>query len=78
MQCACAILSSVACPAVQYFSTLSHKRHDFRGEKMNIKCAFSFSLQLLSETFFILSTERDMIKNVYWTSCKIPVILVTT
>jgi hypothetical protein len=26
MQCACAILS-VAWPAVQYFSTLSHKRH---------------------------------------------------
>ena len=33
MQCACAILPSVACPALQYFSTLSHKRHDFRGEK---------------------------------------------
>jgi len=26
MQCACAILSSVACPSLQYFSTLSHKR----------------------------------------------------
>ena len=26
MQCACAILSSVACLDVQYFSTLSHKR----------------------------------------------------
>ena len=33
MQCACAILSSVACPAVQYFSTFSHKRQDFRGKK---------------------------------------------
>ena len=30
MQCACAILSFVACPALQYFSTLSQKRHDFR------------------------------------------------
>ena len=33
MQCACAILSSVACPALQYVSTLYHKRHDFRGEE---------------------------------------------
>jgi len=27
---ACAILSSVACPVLQYFSTLSHKKYDFR------------------------------------------------
>ena len=25
------ILSPVACPALQYFSTISPKRHDFRG-----------------------------------------------
>jgi hypothetical protein len=30
-QCACAVLSSVACSALQYTFTLSHKRHDLRG-----------------------------------------------
>jgi len=30
MQCACAIMSSVKSQALQYFSTLSHKWHDFR------------------------------------------------
>jgi hypothetical protein len=29
--CACVMLCSVACPAVLYFFTLSHKRQDFRG-----------------------------------------------
>ena len=34
MQRACAIFSSEACPALKYFSTLSHKRHDFRKKKV--------------------------------------------
>jgi len=48
MQSACAILSSVACPAAQYSSTLSHRWHDFRGgeggtgELLSIKCVFVF------------------------------------
>ena len=71
MQCACAILSHVACPALQHFSTLSHKRHDFRGgELLNIICVFWFSQQLLSATVLLLrGTERNIIKNVYWSSC---------
>ena len=34
MQCAYAILSSVARPALLCFSTLSHKQHDFRKKKV--------------------------------------------
>jgi hypothetical protein len=41
---------------------------------LNTKYVFSFSLQILSETYLILrSTDRDMLKNVYWSSCKVPV-----
>ena len=47
-QSACAVLSSVACPAVQHFSTLSHKRHDFRKKKiLNTKCFSIFSINLV-------------------------------
>jgi hypothetical protein len=44
---------------------------------LNTNCVFWFSLQLLSETFLILRrTERDVIKNVYRSACKVPVIVV--
>jgi hypothetical protein len=78
MQCACAILSSAACPALQYFSTLSHKRHDLWGKQLlNIKHVFDFSLQILSETSLILrSIRRDITMSVGRSSSKVPVIVV--
>jgi hypothetical protein len=77
MQSACAILLSVAYLALHYFSTLSHKRHDFRKNGIEHKMCFDFSLRFSSETFLILRRpERDMIQNVCWYSGKVSVILV--
>ena len=62
-QCACAMLSSVACSAVQYFPTLSYKRQDIKKYRKQ-NCV------LICSTTFV-----RIIKNVYWPSCKVPVIL---
>ena len=71
MQCEFAILSSVVCPALHYFSTFKQK------ELLDIKSVSLRSLRLFSEAFLILRrTERDIIKNVFWSSCKLPVIIV--
>ena len=44
---------------------------------LDIKCVFSFSLQILSETFLILrKSERDIIKKLYFSLRKITFILV--
>ena len=43
IQCACAILSSAACPSVPCVLTLSHKRYDFSGKKLTEhKMCFNF------------------------------------
>jgi hypothetical protein len=58
------------------FSALSHKRHNFRKKKVNMKWVMWFSLRSLSETFPILRwNERDMIKNVYFLYVKCPLFL---
>jgi hypothetical protein len=72
MQNACAALSSVACLAVQYFSTLFHKPLDFREYVTEHKMWVLIFSKRLSETFFILRrNERDVIINVYWSLCKL-------
>jgi hypothetical protein len=42
-----------------------------------MKAVFTFSLQLLSETFLILRIiQHDIITNVHMSSCKVPIIIV--
>ena len=49
----------------------------FDKKLLNIKVVSSFSLQLSSETFFVIRrTEQDVIQNVHRSSHKVPVILV--
>jgi hypothetical protein len=49
----------------------------FGGESLNTKCVFWLPLQVLPEIFLILRrNERDMIKNVYLSSRKVPVIVI--
>jgi len=58
------ILSSVVCPALQYFSTSSHKRHDFQENVINHEMTFRFPLYFFFETFLSLRrNERDMVKK---------------
>jgi len=43
MRMRCIILPSVACPPLLYFSTLSHKQHDFRQKEIeHKKCVVIF------------------------------------
>ena len=67
-------ISSVVCPAVPYFSTLSHNDTTFKRKVTEYKQFFLFSLQLLSETFLIIRrTERDI--NVRKSACTVPLFL---
>ena len=39
------------------------------------KYTFRLSLQMYLKHFIVRRTERDMINNVYWSSCNVPVII---
>jgi len=71
------ILSHVAGLASSYFYTFYHKRHDFRKNITEYKVFLSIFSKGLSKTFLtIRRIKRDVIRNVFWSSCKVHVILV--
>jgi hypothetical protein len=70
MQCACAMLSSVACSAVPYFSHPLLKG-TIKKSMEHLARMFRFSLQHFSETFFILKRIKlYVIINLRRSLCK--------
>ena len=66
------ILSTVASLAVQYFSTLPHKRHDFEKKKKRVMENRMYVLNL-SENFPIIRiTKPGFIINVHWSVYEVP------
>ena len=72
----------ITCLHLQYYSTLSHKRYDYRWggwfvEAIAIKMCVLISSTTLSKTFLIPERiNRDIIINVHRSVCKVPVIRV--
>ena len=77
MQYSCPMLSSVACLAVQYFSTLFHKQHVFFKNSIEQKmCVLIFS----TSSFWNISHYKDnwakYDEKLAWSLCKVPTNLV--
>ena len=61
MKCACAIFSSVACLVLQYVFHIISQWQDWKKKKViEHKMGVLISLQLVSETFLILTLSRLM------------------
>jgi len=70
------MLSPMACPALQYFSTLSRKLGGFWKKSYRKQNAWLDFSTNLSETFLILiRTKRDMIMNVHNLQTQFPLFL---
>ena len=60
-----------------FFHNISKNGRIFGKGFLNIKCVFWFPVRNLSEIFLVLRrSERDMIINLHWLSCKVLVVLV--
>jgi hypothetical protein len=71
----CIIFSSVACPATQNISALSHKWHDFRGNVIEHKMCLLIFFTIMSKIFPIVRIiQPDTIIKAHMSSCKASVI----
>ena len=63
MKCTCAILSSVDSMVLLYFSTLSHKQHNFQKKVTKHEmCVLIFSTGLSKMFLILVINEPEMIK----------------
>jgi hypothetical protein len=77
MQCACVILSSLTYLALPHFYALFHTRHDFRKKMLLImKSVVIFSKTFICNIFHSKKNWARYDQQLYWYSCKVPVILV--
>jgi hypothetical protein len=53
-------------PALPYFSTLSHKRQDFREKNFNTKCVLRFSLHFCLKTFSFSAPLSQLLSWTTW------------
>ena len=58
------------------FFTFSHKRHDCRKKKfLKERVCLNFPANSYEKFLIPRRTERDNIISVYWSSCKVPLLL---
>lgn len=69
----CVILSSVACPVLQYVSTLSHKRHDLVMVLLNVSCVV-----LIFSTTFVGNISHSKKNWAIYKKCLLAFISITS